>query len=462
MVLKLRNDFFHSVLLDEEKCKGCTHCIRRCPTEAIRVKGGKARIDEERCIDCGECIRTCPNHAKYAQTDPLDAIQRFKYSIALPAPAFYPQFPPSISIGKLINGLLSLGFHEVFEVARGAEILAEEIKKYLLSKDIPKPVISSACPAVVRMVEEKFPSLTGTLLPLDTPLGIAAHTARLRAMKKGYHSEEVGVFFITPCPAKVTEVRQSSDDKGRIDGAISISQVYSRIINILDELDEQSSLQLASWKGIGWARSGGEQESLNEGEYVAVDGIHNVMSVFEKIEMGELSGVLYCEAQACVGGCIGGVLGVQNPFLSKVNVQQLVKKYPAYRELEDREWKELVRERVFLRRRPFVASDVLKLDTDYRKALEKYQTIENILENLPGLDCGACGSPTCRALAEDVVREKAQEIDCPFLLREKMLGLSREIFDLASKVPQTMNEERGMQKIESNPDRGTSEGKSGG
>ncbi|HAX99026.1 MAG TPA: ferredoxin, partial [Candidatus Atribacteria bacterium] len=63
---------FHSVLLDEEKCKGCTHCIRRCPTEAIRVKRGKARIDEDRCIDCGECIRTCPNHAKYGQTDSLE------------------------------------------------------------------------------------------------------------------------------------------------------------------------------------------------------------------------------------------------------------------------------------------------------------------------------------------------------------------------------------------------------
>ncbi len=458
----MRSDFFHSVLLDEEKCKGCTHCIRRCPVEAIRVKGGKAKIDEELCIDCGECIRTCPNHAKYAQTDSMDdTLQRFKYSIALPAPAFYPQFQPNISVGKLLDGLLKLGFHEVFEVARGAEILAEEIKKYLSLKNIPKPVISSACPAVVRLIEEKFPSLTGTLLPLDTPLGIAARIARMRAMEKGYRSEDIGVFFVTPCPAKVTEVRQSSDDVGRIDGAISISQVYSRIMNMLDELEEQKSLQFSSWKGIGWARSGGEQESLNEGEYVAVDGIHDVMSVFEKIEMGELSGILYCEAQACVGGCIGGVLAVQNPFLSKVNVQQLVKRYPEYHLLDDREGKELVREGVFRRRRPFQARDVLKLDTDYRKALEKYQVIEHILENLPGLDCGACGSPTCRALAEDVVREKAQEIDCPFLLREKMLELSREIFDLASKVPQTMNEERGKQTIESNQDSGTATGESG-
>ena len=43
--------FFHSVRLDKEKCKGCTNCLKRCPTEAIRVRGGLAHIINERCID---------------------------------------------------------------------------------------------------------------------------------------------------------------------------------------------------------------------------------------------------------------------------------------------------------------------------------------------------------------------------------------------------------------------------
>ena len=49
--------FFHSVTLDKDKCLGCTNCIKRCPTEAIRVREGKAQIISERCIDCGECQR---------------------------------------------------------------------------------------------------------------------------------------------------------------------------------------------------------------------------------------------------------------------------------------------------------------------------------------------------------------------------------------------------------------------
>ncbi|MCX6091124.1 MAG: 4Fe-4S binding protein [Candidatus Atribacteria bacterium] len=441
-------EIFHSVLLDEGKCKGCTHCIRRCPTEAIRVKRGKARIDEDRCIDCGECIRTCPNHAKYGQTDSLERLKEYPYTIALPAPAFYAQFKGNMSIGKILSGLLELGFHEVFEVARGAEILAEEVEKHLRRRDISRPVISSACPAVVRLIEVQFPSLIEHLLPLDSPMAVSAKIARIGAMQRGFRPEEIGVFFITPCPAKVMEVRRSGGEIERVNGAISVSSIYPRLISIIDSLPETTEFQLASWKGIGWARSGGEQESLGEGEYMAVDGIHHVISVFEKIEMGELKNVTYCEAQACVGGCIGGVFAVQNPFIAKVNVNYLLKKYCNYRPLDTEKAREWKRDAVFRRENLYEARDVMKLDTDYRKAIEKYQMIEKFLEKLPALDCGACGSPTCRALAEDVVRGKAQEIDCPFLLREKLLEISKDIFDLASRVPQAMSEEGGTKKGE--------------
>ena len=64
----------HSVVLDESKCRGCTNCIKRCPTQAIRVRKGKARIIEERCIECGECVRICPYHAKRADVEGLGAL----------------------------------------------------------------------------------------------------------------------------------------------------------------------------------------------------------------------------------------------------------------------------------------------------------------------------------------------------------------------------------------------------
>jgi len=63
--------YWHSVTLDRDLCKGCTNCLKPCPTQAIRVQNGKAKILKERCIDCGECIRVCPYHAKKAVTDGL-------------------------------------------------------------------------------------------------------------------------------------------------------------------------------------------------------------------------------------------------------------------------------------------------------------------------------------------------------------------------------------------------------
>ena len=72
-------NIFHSVRLDDEKCQGCTNCIKRCPTQAIRVRNKKAYIISDRCIDCGECIRVCPHHAKYAVSEHFNEIVNYKY-----------------------------------------------------------------------------------------------------------------------------------------------------------------------------------------------------------------------------------------------------------------------------------------------------------------------------------------------------------------------------------------------
>ena len=84
--------FYHSVRLDENLCKGCITCIKRCPTEAIRVRDGKAHINNKFCIDCGECIRVCPHHAKRATYDKLEVMNQYVYKVALPAPSLYSQF----------------------------------------------------------------------------------------------------------------------------------------------------------------------------------------------------------------------------------------------------------------------------------------------------------------------------------------------------------------------------------
>ncbi|MGN0493260.1 MAG: 4Fe-4S binding protein, partial [Acutalibacteraceae bacterium] len=146
------NTYEHSVHLEVEKCCGCTTCLKHCPTEAIRIKDGRAVINQERCIDCGECIRVCPHNAKKAVCGKLSDMDGFKWKIALPAPTLYGQFDNLDDVDYVLDGLLKIGFDDVFEVSAAAELVSAYTRLYLKTEGVKKPAISSACPVVIRLI----------------------------------------------------------------------------------------------------------------------------------------------------------------------------------------------------------------------------------------------------------------------------------------------------------------------
>jgi len=439
--------YFHSVRLDLDKCKGCTNCIKRCPVEAIRVREGKAQIMEERCIDCGECVRVCPNHAKYVVTDGLERLQEFRYRLALPAPAFYGQFRPDVPPGAVLAALLKVGFDGVFEVAVAAEAVTLATRIYL-ERGMPRaarPLISSACPAVIRLMQVRFPSLLGHIIPLETPMEIAARLGKEeKAREWGVSPHEIGAFFITPCAAKVTAAKQPEGSPvSSVDGVLSMSAMYAEVLRRLPDVDLSGELHRSSGMGIGWGAAGGEGRALGMGTVLAVDGIHNVVTVLEELERGTLADVDFIEAQACVGGCIGGPLAVQNPFISRVRMRRLVEEYGQRSPgVDEAEVRRRFRQGFFDMVKAIAPRPVLRLDEDVTRAIRKMDRLEKTLARLPGLDCGACGSPTCRALAEDIVREKAFETDCIFQLREHLVELAERMVQLTRIVPPALSRER--------------------
>lgn len=437
----MKTSYFHSVTLDKEHCKGCTNCIKKCPTEAIRVREGKAHILEERCIDCGECIRICPNHAKVAVTDGLERLAEFKYRIALPAPSFYGQFNREVMPARVLAALLVIGFDHVYEVALSAEAVTLAIQEHLRRGKHKRPLISSACPAVVRLMQVRFPGLLPHVIPVKTPMEIAARMAKEEACRQtGLPGAEVGTFFISPCPAKVTAVKQPLwGDGAWVDGVLSMSVIYGEVRKHLRQVAERPDLHRSSGNGIGWGRAGGENVAIGGGSLLAVDGIHSVISVLEEVEKGGLGQIDYLEAQACVGGCIGGPLVVQNPFVARVQVRQLAEKFqPKERGESKGEILHLASQDYFRPKEPLAPRPVMQLDEDTGKALSKMAMLERTVSELPGLDCGSCGSPNCRALAEDIVRGMALETDCIFKLRERVRSLAEEMVELAQKVPPAM------------------------
>ena len=166
------NKFYHSVRLDADLCKGCINCIKRCPTEAIRVRGGKAQINSKFCIDCGECIRVCPHHAKHAVYDKLDVLKKYEYTVALPAPSLYSQFNNLDDVNIVLNALLLMGFNDVFEVSAAAEMVSEATREYISAHEEKLPLISTACPSVVRLIRVRFPNLIPHMLPAGRSGGV--------------------------------------------------------------------------------------------------------------------------------------------------------------------------------------------------------------------------------------------------------------------------------------------------
>lgn len=439
------SDYFHSVTLDYEKCKGCTNCIKRCPVEAIRVHEGKAKIMQERCIDCGECIRACPNHAKIALTDTLEKLSHFKYKIALPAPSFFGQFGLDTKVEDILDAFLHIGFDDVFEVALAAEIVSFIAHRYLEKAKGKKPLFSSACPAILRLMQIKFPDLLDQVLPILTPMEVAACVAKEEAAKKtGLSPEEIGAFFISPCPAKVTEMKRPMTNRiSSVDGVIGVSMIYKDILKHLakDKTGRPHPPLHKAWNaGMGWGYVTGESRAVGFGTSLAVSGIHNVISLLEEIERGELQDVDFIELQSCIGGCVGGPLNIHNVFVGRVRLRRLVTQCSTDTPYYPEEWiNKLCEDKTFEFTEPLEPRPIMVLDEDMSKALIKMERLDAITAELPGLDCGACGSPSCRALAEDIVRDLAFDTDCIIKLRSRVKTLAEEILDLAVKLPPAMS-----------------------
>ncbi len=424
--------FFHSVTLDKDKCLGCTNCIKRCPTEAIRVRGERPRSYPSGASTAANVSGYVLIMRKKARYDHLSVLEGWKYKIAIPAPALFGQFNNLDDIDIVLTGLKQMGFDDVYEVSRGAELVSDATRKLMADGRLPKPVISSACPAVVRLIRVRFPDLCDHVLNLNAPMEVSAMMAKRAASERtGIPIEEIGAFFITPCPAKVTDIKMPIGTEGSwCDGAIAISEVFPLLSHRMDKLETVEPIGQSGLIGVSWAGSGGESAALLNEKYLAADGIENVIRVLEELEDERIRELDFVELNACSGGCVGGVLCVENGYVAKARLQRLRKYLPVSQNHldggvpRDMEWTE-----------PLEFAPVLKLSQNLEEAMQMMEEIDVICEGLPGLDCGSCGAPSCRALAEDVVRGAARTSDCVFVMREQVKNVADTLSSIGGYVP---------------------------
>lgn len=441
--------FYHALKVAEEICIGCTHCMNVCPTSAIRVSNGKAFINKDACVDCGMCLKSCPVNAIIVEQDDFNKIFRYKYRVALLPTVLIGQFPDEIKEEQIFAVLHKMGFTHVFEVDQAVDYLVDQTNAYMKKFHHQRPFISNFCPAVVRLIQVKFPSLIDNIIRLKPVLDISALYVRKKFEEDGVDYDDVGVFYVTQCASKIASIKSPVGGYDvHVDGVINMDFIYNKILlsikqdkveNTDKDVNRTSHLKPES---IKWTLTNGEASRF-EGRCLAIDEIHNVMDILEKVENDEITDVDYLELRACDHSCAGGVLSANNRFLTVERLRKRAKYLEEKGYINDKEsvgadiyrYHDCLKDNIRLDK--IEPRSIMKLDEDMMVALEKMQKVNRILDILPGIDCGACGSPRCDELAQDVVQGKKKLSQCVFMqkvLCKEGLMSPQESFDISEST----------------------------
>jgi iron only hydrogenase large subunit-like protein len=431
--------FHHALRFLDDVCVGCSHCLKACPTEAIRIRNGKTQLLENRCVDCGMCYRVCPYKAVMVQQDDFNKVFNYQYRILLVPSLFFSQFSEKFSTRQIYGSLMELGFTNIVEVEHAVPMLKEAIKRYINSPQQEKPVISSYCPAIVRLIQVKFPALTDHIMLLRTPVDLSATYYKRRLIDMGVNEKDIGLFYVTPCAAKIAAVKSPVGElMSEIAGVINMDFLYNKVLRILKntshEIKPFEGLKYVTGSGLRWSLTHGEADNF-EGRCLAVDGIHNVIDFLERLENEEVTDIDFLELRACDEGCPSGILTAENPFLT---VERLRERSRMHKQMEN-DPEHHFKTMNFNEYRSFILEDnqleavkprsMHKLDDDIEEAMRKMQEVTDLMKILPSVDCGICGAPSCHAHAEDIVQGQSDIRQCIFIQNDIKEGNPREFLE---------------------------------
>ena len=412
----------HYLEIDPTECVGCVDCCKGCPTQAIRVRDRLAVVDSELCIDCGGCIRNCRYHAVRAKTSSRSDLKKFKHTVALPSLTLYAQFGRDVDPGLVLQALTGIGFNRTYDISWMCEMLAGATDAYLSECRGPWPKISVTCPAIVRLIQLRYPDMVANLVPIETARELAAKLLRRKlSYELGLKPEEIGLFFITPCSAIVNSIHNPVGlDESYLDGAFAISELFGPLLEGIKESRGAEAPASISSRGLLWAMAGGEIAGMRNKNTMTVRGVRDVLGVFDRLEAGKFQAVDFIEAYICPDGCVSGQLTVEGRHAAHRNIQQIVGRLGDQKHVDEAKVRSLLREHFFAIEEQFTARPIRPLGRDLREAVARKKEEEAILARLPRKDCAACGAPGCATLAGDIVRGKASIDHCVFVKLDRL------------------------------------------
>jgi ferredoxin len=394
------------------------------------VKDRTARYMPDRCTDCGICLTVCPWGAIGATTWQFEDLGRFKFKVAVPSPVLFGQFPAGVTPSTVARGLLMLGFDAVWDYAPDVELVARAIRAYVEAWKGAAPLISISCPVVVRLVQVQYPRMVDQLIPVQVPREIAGRAIKKRYSEElGIPKEDIGAFYITPCQARTISVLQPAEGAtSHLDGTLGIADVYNGILAYAaaQKEDPRKGEETIIRNSTILAHAGDRMERfIPTHRYLRVTGLANIIQLFGDIEKGKLRNVDFLEAYSCWNGCMAGNLTVNNVYVTRSRFHSLIRGLPAMDPVTEAEVTRRSPDEDFTLDQPIRARPIKGRTGTLKERVQMVQLMETTLASLPGLNCGLCGTPTCKELARDVSTGDATKQDCVFFSRDRLRDLRR-------------------------------------
>jgi len=410
-------EFYHAQRTLGERCNECMHCVRICPTQAIRIHSHQIDIVNELCIDCGECINICPEHVYEPVADGAENFTSYTYKVVIPSPVLYAQFDIGIHPSFIHRALLQMGFDEVMDIGEETEQFGVVLLHHIRLHPESIPMVSSFCPAIVRLIQVRYPNLIGNIIPLEVPREMLAKRIKQTfPTKLGLKQEEIGVFYLTPCPAKIVSIREPAEKASSwIDGAIPIRDIYNLITPKLLEILKDNPVPPKGGfvYGKGWSVMGHFSQDVGSEYCLTVAGIGHVKRIFDDIESGRLKNIAVIEALACNQGCVGGSFCAENPYIARHHSFRLQREYGSHGELDAAALIAAYDRGEYSLEHPILPRP-LHLGDDLATSIKRMRQKERILGQLPHKNCSLCGSPSCDIFAEDCAYGLADVTECVF------------------------------------------------
>lgn len=400
------------------KCKDCTKCLRECPVKAITIENHQAKIIEEKCILCGRCTFVCPQNAKSVHSE-LDKVYELlrgnEKVVASVAPSFIGTFNLS-SFSPMRKALKELGFYDSEETAVGANLVTKEYVRLLETKKY-KNFITSACPAINKMIQIYYPSALKYLAPVNSPM-----VAHAKILKEKY--PDAKVVFIGPCIAKKREAKESEE----VDAVLTFeefNEMLEKANVVFEDITEDKDKDNFN-RSKYYPISRGIIKSFNKlpdgYEYIALDGVARSFEVLEDIDY--FSG-LFIEVNCCEYACINGPCSIKKQG-GAIKKNEEVRSY-ANAEIDKikQQKPEIKIDKVEIsEKREFIGNNQ-KFPTN--KEIQGILAKTGIFKTSDELNCGACGYNTCREKAIAVYNGFAEVDMCLPYMRTRAESMSYEI-----------------------------------